>query len=248
MEGVESSSLSINQYFKEEETPFGRVQYYNYKKALRERGEEGLHDQRSKGNHLKFTNEMKNFVKGLLEYNRSISSSEVQNAIKNEFGIAISNTVINNFRRENDLCWVRPKREHKPLNESGASEIAIALALGAGLIDAITDSICLYVQKKRESQGFKESALIQKDHSELRSKGKFTSEYNKLPQVRESRFKTLEEKIVDKTFASMGIFLLSRESIMRYTLRITIFLLRLNCRIQISKNILPYLHTSEPLL
>jgi hypothetical protein len=36
--------------------------------------------------------------------------------------------------------------------------------------------------------------------------------------VRESRFKTLEEKIVDKTFASMGIFSLSRESIMRYTL------------------------------
>ena len=82
-----------------------------------------------------------------------------------------------------------------------------------GLIDAITGSLCLCVQKKKESRAFKESALIQKDHPELRSKGRFTSGYNQLPQVRESRFKPLEEKIGDKRFASMGIFSLSRESI-----------------------------------
>ena len=218
MDEVENSPFSINRYFKGKETPFGRAQYYLYKKALRERDVEGLHDQRSKGNNLKFTSGMKNFVKSLLENNRSISSSEVQNAIENEFGIAISNTVINDFRRENDLSWIRPTKERQPLNESGASEIAIALALDTGLIDAITDSICLCVQKKRESETFKESVLIQKDNPDLRSKGKFTSEYNQLPQVRESRFKPLEDKVGDKRFASMGIFSLSRESIMRYTL------------------------------
>jgi hypothetical protein len=114
MEEVESSSLSVNRYFKQKEAPFGRVQYYNYKKALRERGEEGLHDQRSKGNNLKFTREMKSFVKGLLEYNRSMNSSKVQSAIENEFGIVLSNTTIKNFRRENDLSW---RRSHNPLNE-----------------------------------------------------------------------------------------------------------------------------------
>jgi transposase len=211
---VEKSPLSVNQYFKEKDTPFGRTQYYIYKNALIERGIGGIFDQRSKGNHLKFTNEMKNFVKGLLEYNRSMTSSEVQNAIKNEFGIAISNTVINDFRRENDLSW----RRHNSLNESGASEIQIALALGSGLIDTIADSICHCVQRKRESETFKKSASIQKDHPDIRSKGRFTSEYNNLPQVRESRFKPLEEKIADKRFASMRIFDLSRESIMRYTL------------------------------
>jgi len=225
MEEVESSSQSTNQYFKEREAPFGLVRYYIYKKALREKGVEGLYDQRSKGNNLKFTITMKNFVKSLLETNRSISSSEVQNAIKNEFGISISNTVINDFRRENDLSWIRPKRERKPLNESGASEIAIALAFDTGLIDAITDAIWLCVQKKKESEAFKESVLIQKDYPDLRSKGKFTSEYNQLPQVRESRFKPLEEKIGDKRFASMGIFSLSGESIMRYALALFSLLL-----------------------
>ena len=156
IEEVEKSPLSTNQYFKEKDTPFGRTQYYIYKNALMERGMGGLYDQRGKGNHLKFTNEMKSFVKGLLEYNRSMTSSEVQNAIKNEFWIAISNTVINDFRRENDLSW----RSHSTLNESGASEIQIALALGTGLIDTIVDSICQCVQRKRESEMFKKSASI----------------------------------------------------------------------------------------
>jgi len=121
MEEVENSPLTINQYFKEINPPFGRAQYYLYKKALREKGEAGLHDQRSKGNNLKFTNEMKKFAKGLIVYNRSMTSAEVQNAVKNEFGVIISNTVIKNFRRENDLNWIHPKKDLKPFDESGAS-------------------------------------------------------------------------------------------------------------------------------
>ena len=143
------------------------------KKALREKGEAGLHDQRSKGNNLKFTNDVKNFAKGLIEYNRTMTSTEVQNAIKNKFGVIVSNTGIKNFRRENDLNWIRPKMELKPFDESGAFEIPIALALGTGLIDAITNAICQCVQKKRESDTFKESGLIQKDHPDLRSNGRF---------------------------------------------------------------------------
>jgi len=98
------------------------------------------------------------------------------------------------------------------------SEMVVALALNSGLIDAITDSIYWCAQKKKESDVFKESELIQKDHQDIRSKGRFTSEYNNQSQVRESRFKPLEEKIENKRFASMNIFSLSRESIMRYML------------------------------
>jgi len=218
MKEIEESPLSVNRYFKAEKPPFGRAQYYLYKKALREKGEDSLYDKRSKGNNLKFTITMKIFVMRLLEDNRSMSSVEVQNAIKSEFETTISNTVINDFRRENDLSWIRPKKDLKPFDESGASELAVALALGSSLIDTITDSICQCVQKKRESKEFKESELIQKDHPDLRSNGRFTPEYNKLPHVKESRFKSLDEKIGAKRFASMSIFSLSRESIMRYTL------------------------------
>jgi len=214
MKDVKESPLSVNKYFKEKNVPFGQAQYYLYKKAIEKFGIEGLYDQRRNGNNLKFSDEMKSFVKGLLKHNLSLTSTEVQNTIKNEFKTTISNTVINDFRREHDLIW----SVYASVNESGASEMVVALALNCGLIDAITDSIYWCAQKKKESDVFKESELIQKDHQDLRSKGRFTSEYNNQSQVRESRFKPLEEKIENKRFASMNIFSLSRESIMRYML------------------------------
>jgi len=218
MDEIEKSPLSANQYFKEKDVPFGRGQYYLYKNTIKERGTEGLYDLRSKGNNLRFTNEMEKFAKGLLKYNRSMTSTEIQNAIKNEFKITISNTVINDFRKDNDLIWVRPKKDKTTLNASGASEIVIALALETGLLDALTNSICQCLQTKKESDAFKESTLIQKNHPELRTKGQFTAEYNKQPQVRKSRFKSLDEKIDNKKFTAMPIFSLTRKTIMRYSL------------------------------
>lgn len=218
MNEIEKSPLSVNQYFKKKDVPFGRVQYYLYKNTIKERGTEGLYDLRSKGNNLRFTNEMEKFVKGLLKYNCSMTSTEIQNAIKNEFEITISDTVINDFRKDNDLIWVRPKKDKATLNASGASEIIIALALKTGLLDALTNSIWQCLQKKKESDAYKESTSIQKDHPELRTKGQFTTEYNNQPQVRESRFKSLDEKIDNKRFTSMPIFSLARKTIMRYIL------------------------------
>jgi len=218
MKNVEESPLSINQYFKEKRAPFSQAQYYIYKKILKENGIEGLSDQRCEGNNLRFTDDMKNFVIGLLEHNRSMPTTQVQNAIKSRFEITISNTTIKDFRRENDLSWVRLESNHISIGESGAAEIPIALALGTGLIDAITDSISRRVKDKKESGVFENSARFEKDHTDLRSKGKFTSEYNKSPSVTESRFKSLDEKISNKRFAAMDIFSLSKNSILRRTL------------------------------
>lgn len=218
IEDIRDSPLSVNQYFQRKEPPFGRAQYYLYKKAIEEIGIEGLLDQRSKGKNRKFTDEMKSFVKGLLNYNPSVSTSEVKSAIYNEYGITISDTVIKEFRRENDLSWVRPKKDLYPWNESGASEIAGALALGTGLIDTIANVIYQCVEKKRSSETYKANKLMEKDHLDLRSNGKFTSKYNASLHVRRSRFKNLEEKLVNKKLDSMNIFTLSRATIMRYSL------------------------------
>jgi len=218
MEDIEKSPLSVSKYFKEMTVPFGPTQYYHYKKAIEERGIDGLIDQRNKGNHLKFTEEIKNFVKGLLNRDRSLTSEDVEKEIYNEFGTSISITVINDFRRENNLTLIRKKENISPIKESGASEIVMALAMETGIIDAITDSICFAIEKMRESQKFKESASNPKDHSDLRIKGKFTKEYNESPQVSSLRFKSIDDKITNKRFNSMRIFSLTRESLMRHTL------------------------------
>jgi transposase len=218
MKDIEKSPLSVNKYFQEMTVPFGPTQYYHYKKAIEERGIDGLIDQRNKGNHLKFTEEIKNFVKGLLNRDRSLTSEYVEKEINKEFGTSISITVINDFRRENNLTLIRIKENISPIKESGASEIVMALAMETGIIDAITDSICFGVEKMRESQKFKESVSNPKDHSDLRIKGKFTKEYNKSSQVSSLRFKSIDDKITNKRFNSMRIFSLTRESLMRHTL------------------------------
>nr|QNO42660.1 hypothetical protein LNAFDGMD_00021 [Methanosarcinales archaeon ANME-2c ERB4]QNO43397.1 hypothetical protein PNFJDKBC_00008 [Methanosarcinales archaeon ANME-2c ERB4]QNO48235.1 hypothetical protein BHCKGNAA_00020 [Methanosarcinales archaeon ANME-2c ERB4] len=215
MKDVEESPLSTNRYFKEKRAPFSQAQYYLYKKILKEKGIAGLSDQRCEGNNLRFTDDMKNFVIGLLEHNRSMTTTQVRNAIENRFGITISDTTIKNFRRENDLSWVRTEINHISTGESGATEIPIALALGTGLIDAIADSITHCIEDTKESGVFENSAQLEKDHTDLRSKGKFTSEYNKSPSVAESRFKSLDEKVGNKRFAAMDIFSLSKHSILR---------------------------------
>jgi len=215
---IEESSLSVNQYFKTCSPPFSQAQYYIYKKILETKGTEGLYDQRSEGNNLKFSENMKNYVHGLLEHNSSISTNDIQKDIKNHFNISISNTTIKNFRRDTGLIWVHPEKEDNPVFESSGAEIPLALALGTGLMDMFTDTIGQSIKEKITSGVFESSKQLEKDHPDLRAKGKFTSEYNNMPSVRESRFKPIEEKISHKRFSAMDIISLSKKTILRRTL------------------------------
>jgi hypothetical protein len=156
---------------------------------------------------------MNNFVKGQLSFHKSLTSKEVQQALTKEFGISISLTVINDFRRVHDLIRIQ-----EIVLESGASDMLIALALDSGFINSITDIICQHVRQLKASDSFRESVSKPKAHSEQRSHGLFTSEYNRSLDVRTSRFQSLDEKIWKKHLVSMGIFSHSRFSMMRYTL------------------------------
>ena len=222
---IENSDLSVNQYFKKENVPFGYRQYYIYKKILKEKGIEGLSDQREEGNSLKFTERIKAYIKGVLDNNRSLTSSEIKTKIDNEFKISISVTAINRFRQANNLSLVRIINEENRFEESGAAEMVVATALHTGLINTFADFIYNQVQNKKRTKLFRQSFLIEKDRVARRSKGKFTSQYNKLPEVRTYRFKSIEEKIPHKKFDSMRIFNLSKESIRQYC--ISLFVLPL---------------------
>jgi hypothetical protein len=142
-----------------------------------------------------------------------MTSSEVQRVLHREFGILFSITGINDVRRAYDL-----QRTEQAFQESGASELVIALALASGFIETMTDAIMHHVHHKRASESFGKSVTMPTDHAELRSHGQFTSDYNRAPSIRESRFQSLEEKCQQKRFASMRIFSRSKASLMRYTL------------------------------
>jgi len=217
IEDIEQSSLSVNQYFKEKEAPFGYRQYYNYKKIIKEQGIEGLNDRRIKGNHQKITEEIKNYILGLVDNKRDVTSIEIGDKIKNRYAVDISIAAINEFRRQNNARRISIKKDVE-LQESGASEVVVALAIQSGLISTFSEFIYDRVQKKRGTKEFKDSISKSKDHIKERSKGKFTSRYNKLRQVKEDRFKSIEDKVGMKKLDSMDVFKLSKERIKRYSI------------------------------
>jgi transposase len=218
MKNIEESTLSVNQFFNTNNSPFSKSQYYIYKKILETKGTEGLSDKRIEGNNLKFSDNIKNYVQGLVRHNPFISTIEIQIEIESHFNIKISNTTIKNFRRDTGLICVHPEKEDNPVFESSAAEIPLALALGTGLMDMFTDSIGQSIEEKRTSGVLERSEQLEKDHPDLRANGKFTSEYNNLQSVRESRFKPIEEKISHKRFSAMDIFSFARKTILRRTL------------------------------
>ena len=45
---IKESKISVTDYFKQNEVPFSRAQYYNYCKTIQKYGEEGLKDYRTR--------------------------------------------------------------------------------------------------------------------------------------------------------------------------------------------------------
>ncbi len=108
------------------------------------------------------------------------------------------------------------KEEKYEIQESGGGEILTSLAFYARIIEVITKAIIQKAYEVSRQPVFEKN--IKKDYPRYRNKGKFTKRYNKLKQVRENRFKSIDEKIPQKNFASMKIFQMPKKTISRYNL------------------------------
>ena len=87
---VENSGRSVREYFETHDVGFSRVQYYAYRKALKERGEAGLSDKRKAGNYCKVTQDMREYLRMRAEEDPSISERELRAAIEKRFKTTIS--------------------------------------------------------------------------------------------------------------------------------------------------------------
>jgi hypothetical protein len=92
------------------------------------------------------------------------------------------------------------------------------LAFSTRIIDTFTNTIMSRMNEVRQSPLFEQNRSNEKDHPDLRFQGKFTRDYNQQQDVRENRFKSINEKIQEKNFSSMNIFEKSEETISRYNL------------------------------
>ncbi len=95
---IKDSKLSVTDYFKQNEVPFSRAQYYNYCKTIKKYGEEGLKDKRINGNNTKLSQRIKDYISTIVDENPAISSSQLQSNIFDTFNTTISKTALNCFR------------------------------------------------------------------------------------------------------------------------------------------------------
>ena len=119
---IEESKQPVSVYFNQNSVPFSRAQYYRYRRILQKYGEKGLRDDRKDGNYTKLTERIKDYVLAIVKENRSISSSQLQSKIINQFNVQISLSGLNNFRASASLTRLPPlrKRTINSRNPAGA--------------------------------------------------------------------------------------------------------------------------------
>jgi hypothetical protein len=155
----------------------------------------------------------------IVKENRSISSSQLQSKILNQFDVQISLSSLNNFRASASLTSLTtPKEEKFKRQKSGGGEIITSLSLFTHIIELYTRTITEQMNAIRQSPLFEQNKDIEKDNPDIRLHGKITREYNQLESVREKRFKSIDDKIKDKNFSTMNIFEMSEKTISRYNL------------------------------
>nr|QNO45872.1 hypothetical protein GMLOODHH_00002 [Methanosarcinales archaeon ANME-2c ERB4] len=219
IQNIKESELPVTTYFKQNSVPFTRKQYYRYCRILKKSGEDGLHDKRKDGNYTKLTERIKDYIISTVTENRSISTPQLQGKILNKFDVKISKSSLNTFRASVSLTRIPLHKEPKyKLRKSGGGEILTCLAFFTGIIEIYTRTIIERVNEIRQSPLFEQNKNIGEDYPDVRSRGKFTTEYNQLKSVRENRFKSVDEKIQSKNFSAMNIFKMSEKAISRYNL------------------------------
>ena len=216
---IEESKQPVSVYFNQNSVPFSLAQYYRYRRILQKCGEEGLRDGRKDGNYTKLTERIKDYVIAIVKENRSISSSQLQSKILNQFNVHISLSSLNNFRASTSLTRSPAhKGENYKRQKSGGGEILTSLSFFTHIIELYTRTIAEQVNTVRQSPLFEQNRDIEKDNPDIRLHGKFTREYNQLESVRENRFKSIDDKMEDKDFSAMNIFGMSEKTISRYNL------------------------------
>ena len=218
---VQKSKQSARKYFSTHDVAFSLRQYQSYLKAYAENGINGLYDHRKDGNAKKITPEIEHYLIGLLENNRELSASGVISQIDRKFNINVKRRTISNFRKRHGLG----RRAAKPALhidevQFAGFEIVSALAHHTGVIDAWSDAIRKHIESIKVTDLFKENQQLGADRPSKRNKGRFTADYNKLEEVRGTKFSSIEEKVLHKDLSRMQVLDTQAKTISRKNLAV----------------------------
>jgi transposase len=209
---IERSSLPVARFFVDHEVPFSRSQYYVYKKLLAVRDSLASIAHRCTGGNRKLSPEAEEYVAGCLKKSPRLSLAGLQAAVAERFGCQIglsgmSRAVERVTGRQNRRPRGRPQKAEEPRRETnplGGFEVISALAYYLKWPERVTGIIEQRSRTLKRTKRFR-SRQTDKDVKGRSPSGQFTQSYTQRPDVRGSRFASVEAKRKTKNWHAMDL-------------------------------------------
>lgn len=150
---IQSSELSVSQFFSQHTVPFSRSQYFLYKKKFAESGIDGLVDQRKNGGNRKIGLREEAFLQGYVTGGGSVILEDLQKILKNKLNCDVTLTTIkrkldkivpNQFSAK--IGRPTSKTAKTMYNPLGGFELLVAIAYYLEWPQRTTDAINLAIR------------------------------------------------------------------------------------------------------
>ncbi len=207
IKSIEESSLSVKDYFNAHQTPISLPQYFRLKKRYKQHGVAGLKDRRQEGNARKLDPNQVELVRGVLTYNRHLTSNSLKNELQKEWEIEMDQSRIDQFRRQFHLTREKPGTVNQEAVQFAGIEIFSALAHHVGILEKWNMVIQERLDQIKQTELYKgHKNQNTGDHVFARRRGKFSARYNRLGKIRKMKFASIEDKVKEKDFSRLSIY------------------------------------------
>ena len=217
---LEMSNLPVKKYFAVEQTPISLPQYFRLKKRYDQQGVAGLEDRRQAGNARKLKPQQVELVRGILTYNRHLTSKSLKYELQSKWQIELDQSRIDQFRRQFQLTRIKPKTVKQETTQFAGIEIFSALAHHVGILEHWHVTIQQRLKQLRRQTEFYEDRDSRDtgDHIYARRRGKFSPRYNRLRKVRQMKFASIDDKVKNKDFSRLSLYQTKETSLRRRNL------------------------------
>ncbi len=216
---VEMSNLPVKKYFAVEQTPISLPQYFRLKKRYDQQGVAGLEDRRQAGNARKLIPQQVELVRGILTYNRHLTSKSLKCELQSKWQIELDQSRIDQFRRQFQLTRIKPKTVKQETTQFAGIEIFSALAHHVGILEHWHVTIQQRLKQLRQTEFYEDrDSRNTGDHIYARRRGKFSPRYNRLRKVRQMKFASIDDKVKNKDFSRLSLYQTKETSLSRKNL------------------------------
>jgi len=213
------SNLPVKKYFAVEQTPISLPQYFRLKKRYDQQGVAGLEDRRQAGNARKLKPQQVELVRGILTYNRHLTSKSLKYELQSKWQIELDQSRIDQFRRQFQLTRIKPKTVKQETTQFAGIEIFSALAHHVGILEHWHVTIQQRLKQLRQTEFYEDrDSRDTGDHIYARRRGKFSPRYNRLRKVRQMKFASIDDKVKNKDFSRLSLYQTKEPSLSRRNL------------------------------